>query len=342
LTESDFQQAFADAAQFGKECSSSIGLPTGAGPHMTTAVVVRDLISIVDAFSRTKEGKSVKTPTLLNYWGFSYGSFIGETFASVFPDRVGRVVLDGIVDPEQYVTVGFGSKGLVSTDEAFSTFFVFCSSAGPQNCSFWESTPDAVYDRFERSVSRLNVQNAEAHQWLNSSSINAALFLLRKLLFPTTYLPIVYFSQLADALMELESALQAGMIDPWVTAIQASLPAAPLEWGAGIYCSDANGFSYNMTYNDLRHWISSLEKESVIGGSNCGLDRIQCTGWSIRGSEVYSGELFAAENKLSALHHHPSSRLYSTNISPGPFGGSPKNPILFVSNTLDPATPLPK
>ncbi len=36
----------------------------------------------------------------LTYFGASYGTFLGTTYASLFPERVGRLVLDGAVDPE--------------------------------------------------------------------------------------------------------------------------------------------------------------------------------------------------------------------------------------------------
>ncbi|MFH5879961.1 alpha/beta hydrolase [Arthrobacter sp. NA-172] len=35
----------------------------------------------------------------LNYLGFSYGTSLGSTYASEFPDNVGKLVLDGAVDP---------------------------------------------------------------------------------------------------------------------------------------------------------------------------------------------------------------------------------------------------
>jgi pimeloyl-ACP methyl ester carboxylesterase len=35
----------------------------------------------------------------LNYVGASYGTFLGATYAGLFPDRVGRMVLDGAMDP---------------------------------------------------------------------------------------------------------------------------------------------------------------------------------------------------------------------------------------------------
>ena len=35
----------------------------------------------------------------LTYVGASYGTFLGATYAGLFPDRVGRLVLDGAMDP---------------------------------------------------------------------------------------------------------------------------------------------------------------------------------------------------------------------------------------------------
>lgn len=35
----------------------------------------------------------------LSYLGASYGTFLGSTYATLFPERVGRVVLDGAIDP---------------------------------------------------------------------------------------------------------------------------------------------------------------------------------------------------------------------------------------------------
>lgn len=35
-------------------------------------------------------------PTM-SYWGFTYGSILGTTYAQLFPDRVGKMVIDGNV-----------------------------------------------------------------------------------------------------------------------------------------------------------------------------------------------------------------------------------------------------
>lgn len=75
--------------------------------HLSTASVARDMLEIVDrshALAK-KAGKSCDgEKPRLQYLGFSYGSYLGNTFASMFPGRVGRMVLDGIADAEDYTT----------------------------------------------------------------------------------------------------------------------------------------------------------------------------------------------------------------------------------------------
>jgi pimeloyl-ACP methyl ester carboxylesterase len=61
----------------------------------------------------------------LNYMGKSYGTYLGTLYAQFFPDKVGRVVLDGAVDPtiskfQQSLTQAIGF------DQAFSSFAKDC------------------------------------------------------------------------------------------------------------------------------------------------------------------------------------------------------------------------
>ena len=60
------------------------------------------IFGFVDTVSAARDMdviRAVLGETKLNYLGFSYGTFLGITYASVFPQRVGRFVLDGAIDP---------------------------------------------------------------------------------------------------------------------------------------------------------------------------------------------------------------------------------------------------
>jgi pimeloyl-ACP methyl ester carboxylesterase len=58
-------------------------------PYMTTEDAARDLDSIRAAFGVSK----------INYYAFSYGTYLGQVYATLFPTRVRRMVLDSTVDP---------------------------------------------------------------------------------------------------------------------------------------------------------------------------------------------------------------------------------------------------
>ena len=60
------------------------------------------LLGLVDTISAAKDLnviRAVMGDAKLNYLGFSYGTFLGNTYAALFPKQVGRMVLDGAIDP---------------------------------------------------------------------------------------------------------------------------------------------------------------------------------------------------------------------------------------------------
>jgi pimeloyl-ACP methyl ester carboxylesterase len=54
--------------------------------HINTATLARDLELI----------RSLTSYDQLDYWGTDYGSVVGVAYAALFPDRVGRMILDGM------------------------------------------------------------------------------------------------------------------------------------------------------------------------------------------------------------------------------------------------------
>ena len=64
------------------------------GNYMGMASVSRDVMAIVDALP--DEDKK------LRFWGLSAGTVLGATIAAMFPGRMDRVILDGVVNSHDY------------------------------------------------------------------------------------------------------------------------------------------------------------------------------------------------------------------------------------------------
>ena len=81
------EQQFADWAKaFADKCKANGGPLLG---HVSTIEAAKDMDVLRAALGETK----------LDYLGKSYGTFLGATYADLFPTKVGRFVLDGAIDP---------------------------------------------------------------------------------------------------------------------------------------------------------------------------------------------------------------------------------------------------
>lgn len=86
-TPAEQEQAAKDNQAFGKACEAKVG---NLLAHVSTVEVAKDMDVLRAALGQQR----------LNYLGKSYGTFIGSTYAGLFPKRVGRFVLDGVVPPD--------------------------------------------------------------------------------------------------------------------------------------------------------------------------------------------------------------------------------------------------
>jgi murein DD-endopeptidase MepM/ murein hydrolase activator NlpD/pimeloyl-ACP methyl ester carboxylesterase len=93
--------------------------------HISTADTIRDLDHLRRLAGERK----------LNYVGWSYGTFLGQTYANVYPDRVRAMVLDAVVDAPRYVRGRESSVDNVITpaDPVFEQFLALCQAAGPEH-----------------------------------------------------------------------------------------------------------------------------------------------------------------------------------------------------------------
>jgi pimeloyl-ACP methyl ester carboxylesterase len=105
--------------------------------YMSTANVARDYNAVREAVGDRK----------MTYLGFSYGTFLGATLQSLFPGKTRAVVLDGALDPDQYINDPLDSldEQTAGFERAISRFFSACA-ADPAGCGFGGGDPRGTVD----------------------------------------------------------------------------------------------------------------------------------------------------------------------------------------------------
>ncbi len=110
--------------------------------HMNTADVARDMNLLRQAVGDRK----------LTYLGFSYGTYLGNTYANLFPGKIRAMVIDGVLDPRLWASGWQIKSDRVATQEEFDEFLRLCDAAGSE-CAF--RTPEGSARRWERLASTI-------------------------------------------------------------------------------------------------------------------------------------------------------------------------------------------
>ncbi|KAK0652767.1 Alpha/Beta hydrolase protein [Cercophora newfieldiana] len=282
---------------------------------VSTASVVRDLEAI---------RKELAEEELTGYF-VSYGTGIGQTYANMFPNRIGRVILDGCqYVKDQRQLAGFGLTSLDNVTDAWRDGFIGeCVEAGPENCAL--ARPSESAGELEARMSRLfrSILSRPAPGYTEASGPSLITY--------SNLIPIIYGSlynpkrwpSTAQMLSELEtgnSTLAAlAVAERW--DFKPSLPCASEELSSDevlplVICADS--------YDDPPpqeglEWFGQLwanmTSQSWISGNSRFLMVFSCrhfTRYWPHVSEVYRGDL-----------NHTLS-----------------NPVLLIATTYDPATPL--
>jgi pimeloyl-ACP methyl ester carboxylesterase len=115
-------------------------------PHISTADTARDLDHL----------RSLVGDRKLTYVGLSYGTYLGQTYANMFPGRVRAMILDAVVDAVPY-SRGFESylaNGVSGAAPVFARLLSLCEQAGPQDCAL-AGHPRSPAERADRLFARL-------------------------------------------------------------------------------------------------------------------------------------------------------------------------------------------
>ncbi|KAK4182895.1 Alpha/Beta hydrolase protein [Podospora australis] len=140
----DSGELWAWAGNFVQACADNMGVH---GAYINTPQTAADMNSILDAIGQDD----------MYYWGFSYGTLLGQTYATLFPERSKRVIIDGVVNQFSWYNNIFDDEDLTDTDNVFDGFVDECIKAGKEDCALAElaSSKEQLREKLITSIDQL-------------------------------------------------------------------------------------------------------------------------------------------------------------------------------------------
>ena len=132
------KQALIDAgAEFDKKCEEGSG---SILPYISTRSSATDMNTIREALGEDK----------ISYFGFSYGSELGATWVTLFPNTVRAAVLDGAVDPNS-TALEEGISQATGFEQQLNAFLANCAQT--PTCGFYnDGNPQGALDDLLRVI----------------------------------------------------------------------------------------------------------------------------------------------------------------------------------------------
>ncbi|MGW4399428.1 alpha/beta hydrolase [Amycolatopsis nivea] len=238
-------QAAAAAKQVAQRCAASAS--AAILPYVTTANTARDMDLIRAALGEQK----------ISYFGLSYGTYLGGVYASLFPDRTDRVVLDSVVGPTG-VDITTSRRFAEGMQDRFPDFAKW---AAVRNSTYGlGGTPAEVTANFFKLADKLDQHPA--------SGIDGSLFRLgtHSLIYQT-----LTFPRLAQAWQALLNDQPAPGLLPPATGKEQSERATMLS----VVCGDNAWPRQISTYQ--RNVVADRAAYPMVGGATANV--WPCAAW---------------------------------------------------------------
>lgn len=263
-----------------------------------------ELLANVDTVSAARDLdllRAILGDERLNYLGFSYGTFLGATFAELYPEHVGRLVLDGALDPaasESDVT----TAQAVGFEQALRAYLDDCLTG--EECPFSGTADDAMAEISEllASVDASPLRGTDGRQVGADTLITAIIYPL-------------YSAQSWPYLTELFTSVQFGEADLALQLADGYNGRNPdgtyldnsTEAFSAINCLD---YEYQSDVAVMREKAAAVAAAAPVIGPYFGYGDLSCIDWPV-----------PSEAERAPIHAEGA------------------DPILVVGTTGDPATP---
>ena len=262
------------------------------------------LVSTLDAARDLDIVRAALGEPALTYLGKSYGTYLGATYAELFPGHVGRMVLDGVLDPGLGI-VELTEQQAAAFEEQVRLFAEDCTTQ--RDCPF-EGDGPAVLEGLRGWLASLDAQPlAEGERTLDEGTATFAV--LSYLYFPDSDWP-----RLREA---LAAAVDEGDAGPMLDLLDERISRAP----DGRYLDNSTDAFYAVscldrpftgTTDDVRALARTWGSQYPTFGASLAWGLLACAGWPA-----------------------PPEQPITTTTAEG------SAPILVIGTTQDPATPYP-
>lgn len=285
------------AGNLARSCKDTMG---EHGQYINTPQTAADMNSILDAVGQEH----------MYYWGFSYGTVLGQTYANMFPERSERVIVDGVVNHFDWYNSTVPNEDFVDSDNVLHGFFDECIKAGNEcplsgfgnNAKSLQKNVTAFIETLKDDPYPVYINNT-LFGTLNYRQLWGAYF-------SALYKPIGWYD-LADVTAKL---------------MRGNGTAAFLEYGVDGGENLMMEHNLVVTYNDGQSgqpaWPSS--KEKIVKKMLKFLE----TQSSFAASSIQDA-LIRAQWTIPKGHHFSPDEKVKT-----------RHPVLVLSNTYDPICPL--
>ncbi|MEU4802570.1 alpha/beta fold hydrolase [Actinosynnema sp. NPDC023587] len=207
-SDEDFPKWAAEARAAEEACQRSGG---AIRPHINTANTARDLDVVRAVLGEEK----------LNYLGYSYGTYLGAVYGSLFPERLDRSVLDSSVHPDWVWRGQFRAQAIAYRRNVDQ----WSEWAAARDSKFGLGKTGAdVVATVERIAARLATDPAPAQ---SRTTFDSALGV------GTRYRPL--WAEIADSVSELRSPAPTGAARTSTPALEAMARAGQTEFVSGVF-----------------------------------------------------------------------------------------------------------
>lgn len=288
-TQSEEKGLFSRQTAFAKGCQKRAG---SLLPHLTTENTARDMDLMRHVLGDRK----------LHYFGISYGTELGGVYAHLYPKRVGRAVLDAVVDPS--ATPEQGSLSQTGGFQlALDNYLKWCAAQGG-SCPVGED-PEEGRQRISDLLTQLDAEplptdtGRKLTESLAEGGIAQSLYSKDMWELLSQGLEEAMTDGNGTTLLLLADALNGRNQNGTYSTLQSSLTA--------ISCADAK---QRYSASDIRSKLPDFTHASPVFGPMSAWGLVQCHNWPAKG-------------------HWKEPQV----------GAEGSAPILLVGTTGDPATP---